>query len=283
MKRAMFFRRILLIYQMPKVGSQTIEWTLRRSGFPYPVWRFHFLSPTIADNLRRALRRPAVSETWKRDALGQLRIMRQLSVALRVRRMLTACGVRIPKVEAISAVREPLGLGLSSIFQNLSFMFAERKEVTAELCAQELQRPLVLKHLQEWFNLELKPYLGVDVFAKEFPRDQGYAIYENRFARVLVYRYEALPALPQMLRDFLQLDSVQVISRNIGAEKPYGEVYRRLQREVRLPREFVNAHCSSRMMRHFYSEEERRRFCERWSLPQTAAPLEAMAGAAQAS
>src|SRR5215831_10169171 len=92
------FGRLLLIYQMPKVGSQTIEATLRQSLFADPIYRFHYLSNAFAKTLKRGLASRQPDQVWKRDAQMQLDSIRIMSRAIRWRRILCFCRFNIPKL-----------------------------------------------------------------------------------------------------------------------------------------------------------------------------------------
>jgi hypothetical protein len=162
-------------------------------------------------------------------------------------------------------LREPIGLTLSSIFENFSFFFQKPESVTLADYQDILLRPRAMNLAQQWFDWELKPFTGIDVYSAPFPRETGYAIYENRFARALVYRYEALGKLPAMLHEFLGCEVPAVLNRNIGSSKAYSQSYQETKEHLRLPSGFVASQCNSKMMQHFYSAEERRAFQELWT------------------
>ena len=171
----------------------------------------------------------------------------------------------VPRLEIITAVREPIGLGLAAVFENYRSFAPNPKSLTPELCSQLLQRyPGMLKSLEAWFERELKPMTGIDVYEQPFPHEKGYAIYENRFARVLVYRFEALSRLTTMMREFLGFENLSIISRNIGSAKQYGTQYTCAKTSLRLAGQFITAHCNSKLMRHFYNDEERRALERKW-------------------
>jgi hypothetical protein len=241
--------KLLLIYQMPKAGSQTIEATLHNCSLRHRIYRFHFLCSRL-------------SEPW---ASEQLPFITRMSRLLRIRRRLRAFGFGIPKIEVITGMREPIGAMLSSIFENYSYFFSKDGEVNLTQYRDILLMRTAMDLIQQWFDCELKPFTGIDVFEKPFPRDQGYAIYENKFSRLLLYRYEALEKLSAMLREFLGCEVQSVINRNIGSSKEYAEAYRKAKEHLQLPADFVAKHCNSRMMRHFYSEKERQNFQVKWT------------------
>src|SRR5579859_3969403 len=218
MAAELVFGRLLLVYQMPKTGSQTVEATLQTCGLPHRIVRVHFLSRALAARVRAGLT-PKSSSEWVRNVREQLRQSGQIRRLLRLRRWLRRCRVQIPKVDAISAVREPIGLGLAAIFENYLHLFNHLESATLEACKKELLRPRDHKFIQEWFELELEAMLGINVYQTAFPRERGYDIFESRYGRALVFRFEGLPKLPQMLTDFLGRPVAQMVSRNVAADK----------------------------------------------------------------
>src|ERR1051326_1589463 len=112
------FGKLLLIFQMPKTGSQTVEASLQQCSLPHQIVRCHFLSAHRMVALHRAAWTSSASKTWKRQLHQQLAFTLRVSSAVRLRNLLRSCGIRIPKLEIITAVREPVSLALSSVFQN---------------------------------------------------------------------------------------------------------------------------------------------------------------------
>lgn len=260
---------MVLIYQMPKIGSQTVEATLRQCWFPHPIYRFHYLSRAFAKTLRHGLSSPAPDPTWKRDAQQQLDWIREMSRIVRLRRFLCLCGWRIPKLEVITAVRELISLVLASIFENYLYFAPTLDAMTVDACRQALLHPKTFETLRNWFDLELKSFLGIDVFRSRFQYRNGYAIYENRFARVLLYRFETLRQLPVLLKEFLACDIPGLVNCNVGDSKPYADQYRFVKEHLRLPPDFVAGLYDDKMMRHFYSDEERARWRARRAEPES--------------
>jgi len=261
----LLFRRLLLVYQMPKTGSQTVEATLQRCCLPHQIFRVHYLTPASGSQVRKAVKSHKSDPAWKQLATQQLDTAEMLRRTIRYRRFLRCCGMPLPREEVITGVRELIGLVLSSIFQNHTFFAREPGELTPELCRDALQRPAMFTGLEQWFDQELKVSCGIDVYAKPFPRKQGYAVYENRHARVLVYRLEALALLPRMLREFLGSRVTEVMQRNVAKEKDYAGQYAFVRERLRLPASFVEAKYRTRIMTHFYSNRERKAFALRWS------------------
>jgi putative capsular polysaccharide synthesis protein len=264
MELQMLFGRVLLLYQMPKTGSQTVEATLRRCSLPHLILRMHYLSGENAESLRAGLRSQCGNSTWKQHARAQLRLISTVSLALRIRRFLCACGARIPSVEVISGVRDVIGAALSSICENHPYFVADPQHLTPEICCRALLHPKTCKPLQDWFDLELKRHIGIDVFGQPFLPQLGHSSYHNKFARVLLYRFDALPRLPPVLGSFLGCETPELLTRNVGESKQYGRVYRQIKDSLRLPKDFVVGQFNTKLMRHFYSSKERASLEMKW-------------------
>lgn len=171
--RELVFGKLLLVFQMPKTGSQTVEATLQGCSLPHRIVRCHYLSSGQHAQLRRAVLAPGGSEAWKQLAQQQLDVTGRLALAIRIRNLLRLFRFRIPKLEVITAVREPIGLVLSSLFENYLHFVSQPELLTLELCGQELQRPRLWPPLEDWFDLELKAVTGLDVYQSAFPRQRG--------------------------------------------------------------------------------------------------------------
>lgn len=263
--RERFFGRLVMIYQMPKIGSQTIEATLRQAAFPHPIYRFHSLSPEIAKTIQHGVSSTHPAEAWKRDARQQLESSRSIRNCIRVRRVLRLCGFRVPKLEIITGVRELIGLMLASIFENYRYFEPTFESMTVEKCREALLHPKTFKTIQDWFDLELKAFAGFDVYRTGFPQALGHCVYITSFARVLVYRFENLDGLPRPLSKFLGWDISQLVSSNLGGSKDYAQQYRYVKDRLRLPSDFVSGLYESKLMRHFYSVSERQNWHAKWS------------------
>ncbi len=263
----------LLIYQMGKVGSQTVEATLREANLPHHISRLHFLSPKHQNHFSRWLEcasAPQSAQDSLRKQLAEASLAYR-EVILRKRKQNPKC-----KLHVVTGVREPVGLLLSSIFQNRADYFPDLSQITAEACrdvllaSPELGEPKrhkvqdVHSFVHGWFEAELNGVLGIDVFAQPFPHAQGYAIYENALARVLVYRYEDFGRIQSMLENFLGVRLNQMVDRNLATQKDYGSTYLRVKHRLNLPESFLAEQYDSRLACHFYTREQREQFRTEW-------------------
>jgi hypothetical protein len=264
-RRQLLLRRAILIYQMPKIGSQTIEATLRQYSVPWPVYRFHYLSAAFAKTLRHGLTSPKAEPSWKQNTQRQLDSIHETARTIRWRRLLCYSGFKLPRLCVITGVRELIGLVLASIFENYTYFAPNIESMTVEKCREALLHPKTFKTLRDWFDLELKAFTGIDVFRTAFPSNRGYDTYENRFAKLLVYRFEAMDQLPALLSQFLQREIPALSNSNVGDSKQYADQYRYVRDHLTLPSDFVSALYDAKMMRHFYSAEERQQLQAKWT------------------
>jgi hypothetical protein len=117
----------------------------------------------------------------------------------------------------------------------------------------------------EWFDAEIRGLLGLDVFAEEFSKDEGYQIYTQKNFELLVIRMEDLDRVGRIVvREFLGLPEFNLLRENIGSDKKYAEAYREVKRKIILPNEYLDSCYKSKYFRHFYSGSEADYFREKW-------------------
>ncbi|MGI9333603.1 MAG: putative capsular polysaccharide synthesis family protein [Gammaproteobacteria bacterium] len=268
----------IVVYTVGKVGSTTISRSLVASGVKRTIHHVHWLVPErLADcdafyraadrrhrGTARALRfRPGF--VW----LGQY-VSRQ--IGLEPNR----------QWQVVTLVRDPLARNASAFFQNLGSFFDYwiEQEIAAkgvERVAQELVTLFVDAYVKgtvptavdgdpiSWFEQELQPVFGVDVYCAPFPRHEGFEIYESANARVLVLRLEDLEACAERaFQRFLGLENYRPARSNVGERKPYAAVYKRFLELIRLPEEYLEYLYNSRYCTHFYTQSELAGFRARW-------------------
>jgi len=96
----------------------------------------------------------------------------------------------------------------------------------------------------------------------------GYRIYRRNNVDLLLIRLENLnQCAAAAFKEFLDIDGFTLIDANVASEKVYAPLYKEMKGRIRLPESYLDAMYQSKYTRHFYSEEEIRRFRERWRTP----------------
>jgi len=240
-----------VVYAMGKSGTTAVAESLRRAGVP-AVHQVHNLLPDAL---------AVVEQEYLLDDPGARPVHVWDSQALVLR---PATAERPWTV--ITTVRDPIHVVVAGFFQS-----AERRghlgpdSTVASLAAAfapDWDSPL------GWFDRQMRPVLGIDVFAHPFDRERGHLTITTDAVRLLVLRQEDLrsaAATSALGAHVGRPEGIEVRSANVGAEKGYADLYRRFLREVRPPPAVVERACRSRLVQHFYSEAEVASLRARWT------------------
>jgi hypothetical protein len=253
---------------MGKVGSTTIAASLKARGLQnaMTIYQPHFLS----EEGMRFVERLSIEGVggWDRLPTNDRRFLLSSHLLNKELRRMRAADER---VKVITMVRDPVATNLSGFFHNHIWWPAEIKAQcdasSADLTA--LYRRF-LDHYphdvpETWFDMEVRPLYGVDVFAAPFDRDRGFAIYHSDFADVLVLKLEELnQCAAAAFHDFLGLDDFQLVESNKAEDKSYADVYKAFRKQTKLPESYLDRMYDSRMARHFYTEEEIAALRRKW-------------------
>ena len=118
----------------------------------------------------------------------------------------------------------------------------------------------VVENYLNWFDREFTPFFATEIIGGR-QRD-GYQIAGN----ALILKFEELQgAGARAVALYSQRPQFKLLRENVGGDKSYGELYRQVAGAIRFPADFVGHLCESKYVRHFYSEDERRRMLERWT------------------
>jgi hypothetical protein len=262
----------ILVYQMGKVGSSTIVSSLQASRKGLLVHHIHRLGE---EELRRfeaftreSFKRDRVSPAARAGFVTQLVKGEYLQAAL-------GSGNSTRAWNVVTLVRDPVTRNLSDFFEVLEYQMdyglrdnlgAKGAEaVTEELCALFLDRypnhdfPLT-------FFESFTRAVGVDVFATAFPRERGYEVYRKGRVTVLLLRLEDLDRCARpAFREAFGLEDFTLVDKNVGGEKDYSEMYRRVQRHITLPESYLRKMYRSKYATHFYSPGEIQQFWAKWA------------------
>ena len=187
------------------------------------------------------------------------------------------------KWKVISGVREPVARSISSFFQNMddpvvpSLYVGTREHIQSlkisELINIFLKRvPMYLGEANDWFDGNIKKFFDLDVYAKPFDAGRGFAVYENSHAELLLIRQEDLRTVGAgEVRKFLAIDDKDFCLQetNRSQDKWYSPLRREFERALRLSEEALDGFYNAKYSRHFYGQEEIRRFREKWAQKRT--------------
>lgn len=240
----------IMIYQIGKTGGKTLRASIMGHGLGCN--HVHTLNP-------KSIYRTIDSSMTKQGA-SDIMYYRRVDAYIRENKGKI-------RFKFISTVREPIGRGISALFQSL-----ERFLPGTEKMPLNQAKSRVLNHLRmsspsvpDWFERELIAVTGFDVFSHPFDKEKGYSIYKNDYADFLILRLESLDeCAKEAFEDFLGIKDFTIIKANTSTVKWYSQLYKEVKKEYRLDiNELVNLY-SSRYVRHFYSASEVGEFVRKW-------------------
>lgn len=232
----------ILVFQMGKVGSTSVVAALEDADLD--VLHMHRLTkiwPVTRQHVRQNV--PLHDLLWTSFAVRDL--------------------LDTQRWKVISLVREPVSRTVSGLFQSEQVFDVDlsTKRKALDEVERRLHSPGVFSYQYEWFDVHLKPFFGVDVFAHPFDREEGYQRIQNEQCDLLVCQMEQLSTLlPTVISDFVgcPLESTRARTRK-------SDVYRAVKKELVLTRDRLDEIYSSHFVRHFYSEKQIETFKKRWT------------------
>lgn len=177
-------------------------------------------------------------------------------------------------VKLISLVRDPVARNVSTFFYSMSLFVPDWRDresqqpISAEeLCRIFESKKFFIQTAFNWFDEQLKDGLGIDIYLVPFDKSRGWQVYKHGLVDLLVLRMEDLYRTGEdALRQFLRLPHLQMIKVNTGEERDAYELYRRFLTHP-ISQEYLEMTYATKLARHFYTDDEREKFIQRWRSP----------------
>ncbi len=243
---------LVLVHQMGKVGSSSIAKSLEQAGVA--TLHTHYLGEKYLASIEAANTR--IGMEIPKHCLVARWINEHLIPQQRSMRMITM-------------TREPIARNISAFFQNLA-VFRQPGYVPDPEKVQDLIEQFLKDYSHdvplEWFDREIKGVFGVDVYLHAFPSESGYCVIKEANLHLLIMKAEASDETKiKAITQFLGIEGFVLVRENVGAEKQYKNAYLRFKELIRVPADYIEKMYSSRYARHFYSDDELKKFRSAWS------------------
>lgn len=225
--------KTVFIYQSKKVGSTAVALSSETVGiFGFHVHNFKFLG----------------SKKWF------------------IREMIKNISGKV-----ISIVREPISRQISLLWQywgttDKDYFYLVRENLNAlEKIENRFYAVPNGEDEFEWYLEEFMDILDINVYEYPFDREKGYSIIEKNGITLLLLKMEKLNDLEHVIGNFLGADSFKLVKANIAGRKKYKYAYENYLENVKIPAQFFKYYyCGNEYMDHFYSEEEKKIFYQKW-------------------
>lgn len=261
---------IVLVYQMGKVGSTSIEKSLIHIT-DVPFYRCHYLNPSTVNRLLSQKIR-----IFKSSIKTHYLTSKYLSAKL------TTQGLGRSNWKLITIVREPIATNISRFFESIQDFIPDfyRKYGNLTNFYQEIDNNIIdLQEIIEyfwlyfpyhdwnlnWFDQEMKPVFDIDIFSHNFSYEKGYQILKKGNINLLVLKLENLDEkVKEAFKDFMEIEKFSLKKSNVAKNKIYSNAYEKFKKFIVLPEEYVNQQYQHKYTKHFYSEKEREILRSKW-------------------
>ena len=243
-------KQFFLIYSMGKVGSTT-AYTFLKKQYPFiPVHHVHFLS-----------------DYWLKEKLPKLDSFFHNNIKAAASVFKSLAKHPDYRLKIITMVRDPMIREISDIFQNWKGILDVK--TVDELTVDKLS--LYLNghnhdYVLNWFDSELKAYLGFDIYSFPFDKEKGYSIYKTASADILCFQLEKMNAcFEEAMKEFAGLKVAVTESSNRSETKAGKDTYKMIIKQYKPSAEKIASLYNSKYVRHFYSEKDINGFVKKWS------------------
>jgi hypothetical protein len=271
-------REKVLVYQVGKVGSGTIRDSLNSHGFH--SYHVHFLTQEGIEQEKKW-----ISEQWgysrPRMLMNSIRVKEYQYLRDKISARNALEGKRW---KVVTLVRDPIAIEISGFFNSLEGLFPNLvhryqarvlgiDEIIESFLKEYVTNPAQIgDYTLNWFDREMKPVFGIDIYSDTFPKSKGFKIYNGAHADLLLLKLEKLnECAADAFQEFLDIEDFQLVNAHLASEKEYRDVYQDFMNTLVLPDVYIETLYTSKYAQHFYGEDEIAAFKEKWCKQKIAA------------
>lgn len=254
---------VILVYQMGKVGSRTVENSIRKVIGNRKAEIIHIHE--IGGDYRKKYRSNYFF--YAKSSKERIRLYLGYIVRKVYKHRFLSLVYKAKRVKIISLVREPIGRNVSALFQAYEFMNEGRQKNTEfdlNMLSKLFYEKVDHSAPEKWFDYEMKPNFGIDVYTEPFDFDNGYKVYTNGKVELLVVRLEDLEKNQKIIGDFLDLNEFKIVNKNIGEKKWYSQIYNKFKRQFKPTKEYLDNVLNTNYAKHFYTKDEIQRIYSKY-------------------
>lgn len=269
---------INIVLSHPKTGGNTLESAVSMLRPRSRVYFAHYTKITSPSVASAGLQARLPSLGLSRSDLGARKLHRQVArnmqgaarAAEAARCVISSVkSAGSPRLNIISAVREPVACYLSGYFQVLGdtgFRDIPTERVAEDIAKMIRQTAPVNQLL--WWNREIRDFFGFDILAHDFDHSCGWQKYDLESCRLLVVRQENFETLADILASFFNTTTplVGAVKKNAAEDKgALAADYADKIKACVFQSELLDQVYRNPWFRKFYSEDEEKFFRRRWA------------------
>lgn len=246
----------IIVYSMTKSGSSSIHESIKEY---ITAVKAHTMDPVRAS---RQIATRAANGEWNPG----------MAVLDRRGRQLYNLVVKSGRpAKYITLVRNPIERDVSRFFQKFDLLapIDENGQLTLSMEEMiEFARDKIENDEQrgtDWFVDEYQNILGIDIYSFPFPKEEGIQTLSIGNNEILLMKLETSDeAKTEAIRTFLNVPNFSLKRTNVAAKKDFADVYKTIKKQIVFSPDFIEEACESRLMRHFYTDEEIEKTRQKW-------------------
>ncbi len=250
----------VFIYQMGKVGSRSIKYSLEKSNVS--AYSHHTLNKhKINQQLFKCYKIPFIISIYNR--IHSFRSYRSDKLRFFIDK-------NKKNFKVITIVREPISRNESFFFEDLHIpiMHMSNRDWTWSQKRDNINALIdeyfnFFNHSNgiNWFDNEIKKHLGIDVYDYEFDKNSGFSIINDRNINLLIIKMEKLRENgEEAIKNFLGLENFNLEEHNLSADKWYSNLLKDFRNQISYSQNFADNLYNSKYLQHFYTEDEIKEF-----------------------
>ena len=253
----------VIIYQMGKVGSSSVYASLKSTDIPNSIFHVHQLSHTGFNR----------KEAWLKFS-NIKKVPDDFKYSKKFRHIIDANREKMDW-KIITLTREPIGLIISGIFENMRMFFKQLldidkkpvKEDILDFLSEHFRKLDISKNYYlNWFDEELKDVFDIDVYSEPYDFENGFSILSRGNVSTLVMRLEDMARVfDKAIYRFMNLEKVCLQRMNVGSKKYYSTQYKEVLKLLKLPLRVCEQIYSTKYAQHFYTPDEISCLIKKWT------------------
>lgn len=187
------------------------------------------------------------------------------------------------KIKIISGVREPVERIISKKWEGIIHTYLNNNKCIPEildknydyfindLLSNEKNYGIKFNCIKcnyrntvDWYKDHIEKAFGINVFNYPFDKEKGYSIIKKNNISIFIYRLDKLSNLEKEIKEFSNDGNFKLQKSNLAKEKRYAFAYRQYIEQVRIKKEFFKNLIYSDGMTHFYTDDECKKYIEKW-------------------
>ncbi|MCB9294267.1 MAG: hypothetical protein H6559_14270 [Lewinellaceae bacterium] len=255
----------ILVHTPGHVGSSSVADSVRKNYSDFFFGNIHSLREKLDSNsppnARFFLQQNIISrlETKKNEPWKIITIVRD-PIARAITGFFQALGNYVPDYPLLREI-----LPHKDLLSTLFLRFSEPDQIVFFLKGYSYLWGSV-EHQIQWFDKDVQPFFGIDVFKSEFNQDKGYSIFKNKNRELLVIRLENLNVCWENACNDLFGEVIALEKRvNTASERSTYSIYKEFRDNLKVNEKTLLEIYESKYMRFFYNEEELTNMKQIWS------------------